>query len=473
MRLRRLSAGVALTALSLCACAIGPNYQRPEAASPPEYRGWVGAPEAASLADLPWWEVFEDPVLVDLAVLALEHNLDLVQATERVEQSRALLGAARSEFYPQIGYKADAGRARLPLTGEPGQDHTSFDTFFGAISLAWEIDVWGRIRRASEAARAELFAADSFRRGVLLSLVSEVATTYFELIELDRELEIARQSTEAFQETLDLFERRYAGGVGSKLQTTRAEAALADAASAIPELERRIAVTENRLSVLVARPPGEVSRGKPLPEQEAPPQTPPGLPAQLLERRPDIVQAEQEIAAANARVGVAMGNFLPRIGLTAIYGGSSSELKELVTGSATLWNVLGEMAGPLFQGGLRLSEYRARKSAWEESKARYEQTVLTALAEVSDALVAQEKLAEERAQRERQVQALSESVDLALLRYQQGLAEYYEVLDAQERLFPAERLLARTRRDQLTAVVQLYRALGGGWKLGASWLPTP
>ena len=461
-----------LAALCLSACAIGPNYERPETASPPQYRGWVDPPEAASLADLPWWEVFEDPALVDLAVVAIEHNLDLVQATARVEQSRALLGAARSEFYPQIGYKGQGGRSRLPLN-EPGEDHSTFNSLFGAFSLAWEIDVWGRIRRASEAARAELFAADSFRRGVLLSLVSEVAGAYYELIELDRELEIARQSTEDFRETLDLFERRYEGGVGSKLQTTRAEAALADAASAIPELERRIAATENRISVLVARPPGEVSRGKPLLEQQTPPQTPPGLPAQLLERRPDIVQAEEEIVAANARVGVAMGNFLPRIGLTAVYGGASSELKDLVTGSASLWNVLGEMAGPLFQGGLRLSEYRAQKSAWEESKARYEQTVLTALAEVSDALVAQEKLAEERAQRERQVQALSESVDLALVRYRQGLAGYYEVLDAQEQLFPAERLLARAQRDQLNAVVQLYRALGGGWNLGASWLPVP
>jgi multidrug efflux system outer membrane protein len=462
---------VLAAALGLAACAIGPNYERPETPSPETYRGQVAPPEAASLADLPWWQVFDDPALVALARAALEHNLDLVQASARVEQSRALLGAARSQFYPQIGYQGHAGRARLPLTAEPGQDHTTFDTFFGAFSLAWEIDVWGRIRRASEAARAELFAAEYLRRGVLLSLVSEVASAYFELAGLDRELEISRKSAAAFQDTLDLFNRRYQGGVGSKLQTSRAEAALADAEAAIPELERQITAAENRINVLLARPPREVPRGAPLPEQKLPPQTPPGLPAQLLERRPDIVVAEEQIVAANARVGVAMGNFLPRIGLTAVYGGASSELSELVTGSASLWNVLGEAAGPLFEGGLRLAEYRAQKAVWEEAKAAYEQTVLVALAEVSDTLVAQEKLAEERAQREREVAALQESVDLALLRYRQGLAGYYEVLDAQQRLFPAERLLARVQTDQLTTVVRLYRALGGGWQLTGSWLP--
>jgi multidrug efflux system outer membrane protein len=468
---RRLAhAAAAFAALGLAACAIGPSYERPGTASPPEFRGWVGPSEAASLADLPWWQVFDDPVLVELTTAAIESNLDLVQATARVEESRALLGAARSEFYPQIGYEGHAGRNRI---SEPRQGHSTFDTFYGALSLFWEIDVWGRIRRASESARADLFGTEAFRRGVLLSLVSDVASSYFELIGLDRELQIARDSRDAFQETLDLFTRRYQGGVGSKLQTTRAEAALADAEAAIPELERQIVATENRIGVLLARTPAELPRGRPLREQKLPPQTPPGLPAQLLERRPDIVEAEEQIVAANARVGVAMANFLPRIGLTALYGGSTTDLQDLVTGKGSLWNLLGEVAGPIFQGGLRLAQYRAEKAAWEASKASYEQSVLTALAEVSDALVAQQKLALEREQRERQVGALRESVRLALLRYRQGLAGYYEVLDAQQQLFPAERLLARVERDQLTTVVQLYRALGGGWNLEASWLPTP
>ena len=454
---------------ALGGCAIGPNYQRPDTTPPVAYRGEVGQPEAASLADLPWWEVFEDPTLVELVSTALGHNLDLQQASARVEQSRALVDSARSEFFPQVGYQGHAGRARLPLTAEPGQDHTTFTTLFGAFSLAWEIDLWGRIRRANEAARAELFATEYYRRGVLISLVSEVASAYFDLLELDRELAIAQASTTSFRETLDLFTRRFEGGVGSKLQTTRAEAALADTAATIPELEQRIAVTENRISILLGRPPGPVARGPGLRDQMLPPSTPPGLPAQILERRPDIALAEEQIVAANARVGIAMANFLPRIGMTAAYGGTSDDLSDLVTGSASLWNLLGEVSGPLFQGGLRLAEYRAQKSAWEAARYRYEDLVLTALAEVSDALTAQQKLREERAQRERAVSSLEESVRLSLLRYRQGLAGYYEVLDAQQQLFPAQLRLAQVERDQLTTVVRLYRALGGGWKLGSDW----
>jgi len=457
--------------LALAGCAIGPNYERPDTTPPPIYRGEVGQPEAASLADLPWWEVFEDPTLVELVGVALEQNLDLKQASSRVEQSRALVQAARSEFFPQVGYQGHAGRARLPLTAEPGKDHTTFNTLFGAFSLVWEIDLWGRIRRANEAARAQLFATEYYRRGVLISLVSEVAAAYFDLLELDRELEIARASTASFQETLDLFSRRYRGGVGSKLQTSRAEAALASTAAIIPELESRIAATENRISVLLGRSPSTVARGEPLSNQPLPPSTPAGLPAQLLERRPDIGLAEEEIVAANARVGIAMANFLPRIGMSAAFGGTSDDLSDLVTGSASLWNLLGEVSGPLFQGGLRLSEYQAQKSAWEESRYHYEQSVLAALAEVSDALTAQQKLREELTQWERAVSSLQEAVRLSLLRYRQGLAGYFEVLDAQQRLFPAELRVAQLERDQLTTVVRLYRALGGGWKLDASWLP--
>lgn len=471
MRIARRAAAVASTTLWLLGCAIGPNYERPELAIPEAYRGLLGPGEAASLADLPWWEVFDDPALVKLVVVALEDNLDLRLSTARVEEGRALLGAARSRFFPQIGYTGHAARQRLPLTAEPGQDHTTFNSFFGAFSLAWEIDVWGRIRRANEAARADLYAAADVRRGVLLSLVSDVAQAYFDLLALDRELEIARESTADFQDTLDLFRRRYEGGVGSKLQTTRAAAALARTAAVIPETESRIAAVENRISVLLGRPPGPVPRGARLAEQRLPPRTPAGLPAALLERRPDVMQAEEVVVGANARVGVAMGNFLPRIGLTSLYGGASGELNDLVTGQANLWNVVAQAAGPLFQGGLLLSEYRAQGSIFDEAVANYEKTVLVALAEVSDILVAQHKLAEERVQREREVASLQEAADLALVRYRQGLSSYFEVLEAQQQLFPAQLELANVIRDQHNAVVDLYGALGGGWQLDASWLP--
>ncbi len=470
-RARDLAALACTTIVLLGGCAIGPNYERPPIPTPDSYRGWVGPDEAASLADLPWWEVFDDPALVKLVSVALEDNLDLRLSTARVEQSRALLGAARSGFFPAIGYTGRAGRQRVPLTSQPGQNHKTFDSFFGAFSLAWEIDVWGRIRRINEVARAELYAAANVRRGVLLSLVSEVALAYFDLLALDRQLEIAQETTAAFEGTLELFTRRYERGVGSKVQTARAAAALAETAAAIPQAEARIAAAENQISVLLGRPPGPIARGAPLVEQRLPPSTPPGLSAALLERRPDVMQAEEQVVAANARVGVAMGNFLPRLGLTTLYGGATDDLEDLVSGRANLWNVVGEATGPLFQGGLLLSEYRAQESGFDEAVANYEKVVLVALAEISDALVAQRTLAAERVQRERAVVSLQEALELALVRYRQGLASYYEVLDAQQQLFPAELLLADVLRDEHNTVVRLYAALGGGWQLDESWLP--
>jgi multidrug efflux system outer membrane protein len=472
-RRRRHCALLAALSTALFACALGPNYERPETEIPAEFRAALDAPEAASLADLPWWEIFDDPALVTLVSIALEENLDLAQATARVEQSRAQLGVARSGFYPQVGYSAEAGRTRLPRASKPGEDHTTFNSFSGALSLAWEIDLWGRVRRSSEAAQAQVFGARAARRGLMLTLVSEVASAYFQLIELDRELEIAEQSKASFQATLDLFEARSTAGIGSRLQTTRARAALANAAAAIPRIHREITKTENRLSLLLGNPPGGVLRGKPLVEQEIASRTPAGLPAQLLERRPDIVEAEEELVAANAMVGVALANFLPRIGLTSAFGGTSTELSDLVTGSASLWNLLGEVTGPLFSGGLRLAQYRGQQSVWEEARARYEQTVLTALVEVSDALAARETLANERANREEEVANLKDSVELARERYTQGLASYFEIIDAQQELLPAELELARVQRAQLDAFVQLYRALGGGWNLEETWQPSP
>jgi len=468
MSLRALALGASL----LLGCAIGPNYERPTVDSPPDYRGQIEPAEAASLADLPWWEIFRDPVLVDLVSEALENNYDLVIATTRVEQSRQLVGAARSEFFPQVGYNGGAARQKSPLNFVPNSRQT-FNSFVGAFQLAWEIDVWGRIRRSNEAARADLMAAEDFRRGVLLGLVSSVASAYFDLLELDRELEIARDTTRSFESTLELFSRRYEGGVGSKLQKTRAAAALAQAAATIPALEARIFAQENALNVLLGRNPASIPRGTSLDAQEVPPEAPPGLPAALLERRPDVRSAEQDIVAENALIGVALANFFPRIGLTAAYGGASTELKDLVKGSASIWHVAAEVAGPIFQGGLLLSQYRGQKARWGEARARYEQVVIGAFAEVSDRLTLKQKLAEERIQREREVRELQESVRLSLLRYREGLASYYEVLEAQQQLFPAQRQLAATRRDELVVVVALYRALGGGWQLGESWQPVP
>jgi multidrug efflux system outer membrane protein len=429
---------------------------------PAEHRGDIGPAEAASIADLPWWEVFGDPVLQQLIEAALQNNYDLETAVQRVEQARALVGVARAPLFPQLGYEGAASRGKAFVFG--GANPT-FNNFLGAFNFAWELDVWGRIRRATEAAQATLLATEEFRRGVMLSLVSDVAQAYFALLELDLELAIARDTVVSFRDTVDLFRFRFEGGVGNKLEVDRAVAALEDTVATIPDLERQIVAVENAISVLIGRTPEPIPRGARLVEQKAPPVAPPGLPSQLLERRPDVIQAEDNLVSANAQVGVAIANFFPRIGLTSLYGGQSDELENLVKSQGNIWNIAASIAGPIFTGGQNYEIYLAQVAVFEQSKAQYFQSILRALEEVSNVLTSQEKLNEIRAARERQVAALQESVRLSLLRYDQGLANYYEVLEAQQELFPAQNLLARAIRDQLNVVVQLYRALGGGWNV--------
>jgi multidrug efflux system outer membrane protein len=465
-----LAAGLALAIGT--GCAIGPNYVRPPVDAPEDFRGQVGAVEAASIADLPWWEVFQDEVLQQLILDALSSNYDLKTAVARVEQAKALVGVAQSPFYPQIQYQGSGGRQRQPqlLT----QSAATYDLFYGAFSLAWEIDIWGRIRRSSEAAQQQLFATEEFRRGVLLSLVTTVAQSYLQLIELDRELQIARETVKSFEDTLQIFTRQYTGGVGNKLQVERAEAALAQTQAQVPDLERQIVAQENAIRVLLGQNPGDIPRGIPLVARPAPPATPPGLPSALLERRPDVLQAEHTIASANAQVGVAIANFFPQVGLTALYGGQSTELKDIVKGNFSLWNVAGNAAGPLFQGFLLLEQYRAQVAGWDQTKAQYEQTVITAFSEVSNTLTAQTKFAEARVAQERAVRAYKESVRLSLLRYASGLSGYFEVLEAQQQLFPAQIALAQLQLSELVTVVNLYRALGGGWQLADDqWTQKP
>jgi multidrug efflux system outer membrane protein len=453
--------GLVLAAASL-SCAIGPDYRRPELPAPPAFRE---QPETgASVADLPWWEVFRDDVLVALIEEALESNRDLAVAAANVETARYLAAVQRGELFPQLGYEAAGTRGKdtfLGGVGSPGRG-TEYD-FLAVANLFWEIDVWGRIRRASEAARAELFATEAFRRGVVLSLVSDVAQAWFELIELDRELAIARESVVSFEATRDLFLRQYQGGVVSKLDSLRAEAALAQAAARVPDLERQIVAKENELSVLVGRPADAIERGRTLTEQAVPPEVPAGVPSLLLERRPDLIEAEETLVAANAREGQALADYFPRIGLTALSGSVSTDLSNLLHSTSDVWSVGGSALGPLFTFGQTTYSWKAAQAASDASRAAYEGAVLTALREVSDALVAREKLVAVRLEREREVAALRESVAISHDRYLGGLATYLEVLDAQQQLYPAEFELARTERDQLLAVVALYRALGGGW----------
>jgi len=459
---RRLGAGIALL-LILDACALGPRYRRPAVEVPVVTRGQPAPTDPESVADLPWWEVFRDPALRALVEEAVAGSHDLRAAAARVEQARNQIAIARADMLPQVGYQGAAARQRLNVTGT--ERNVTVNSFLATFNLAWEIDLWGRIRRATEAARADWLAAEAARRGVLLTLVSDVAEAYLELLELDRELEITQATRITFQDTLDLFQRRYTGGIGTLLEVSRAKAALGQAQAGIPELEREIVAKENRLSTLLGRPPGGITRGSLLGSDAVTPHVPVGLPSQLLERRPDVVAAEEALVAANADVGVALASFFPRLGLTSLYGGQSSELENIVKGAGNVWAVGGSLAGPLFQGGRLLASYRASSAAWDEAVERYQQATLQAFAEVSDALVARQKLETVYAERVETVKALQTSVELSLQRYNDGIANYFEVLEAEQQLFPAELDLARTQRDQLVAVVTLYRVLGGGWGL--------
>jgi multidrug efflux system outer membrane protein len=463
---RILALGLALVVAS--GCALGPNYKRPDVAIPETIRGRDGAADATSIADLRWWEVFQDPKLQALLTEAIASNHNLKAATARVEQARNLVAVARADMLPQLGYDAGAGRARNQATlYNPTND------FVAAVNLAWEVDLWGRIRRGTEAARADFYAAEDVRRGVLLSLVSDVATGYFELLTLYIELAITNETAATFRNTLDLFQRRYEGGIGTLLEVSRAKAALTETEAGIPDLERLIVAKENQLSLLLGRTPGRIVCQKDLGGQFLPPTIPVGLPSQLLERRPDLLAAEQAVVAANAEVGVALANFFPRIGLTALYGGQSSELENIVKHSGNVWAAAGSLTGPLFQGGRLLAGYRASDARLDEAAERYEQAVLQAFAEVSSLLVSHEKLKGMRLKREESVAALQLSVTLSLQRYTDGISSYFEVLEAQQQFFPAALTLVRTQRDEMVTMVALYRALGGGWKYSDSGAQKP
>jgi multidrug efflux system outer membrane protein len=467
-----IASGIAVTAL-LGGCAIGPDYKRPAVAEPETFRGQATA-EAVSLADAPWWEIFRDPILKDLIQEALRNNYDVRIAAARVQEARANFVVSRSDLYPSLDYGAGVSRGKvLPgILGSPGGQAPEASNFYSAtLTMSWELDIWGRIRRSTEAARAILLATEDARRGVWLTLVSDLAQAYFELLELDVRLQVARDSRDAYQYTFDLFQDRFTLGVASKLETARAQGALGEAQANIPQLESAIVAKENQISILLGKNPSPILRGRPMYEQPVVPVVPAGLPSALLERRPDLRQAEQLLESANARIGVAKAEFLPKLNLTGLFGTASPEVSALTGGTATIWAVAGMLSGPLLNAGRTLGNYRASVAQWEQAKLQYQQAVLTALREVSDALTALGKLSEAETGQGGAVKALEEAVGHATDRYRQGLANYFEVLEAQQQLYPAQYTLAQIRRDRLLAHVRLYKALGGGWSLtDARWM---
>ncbi len=468
-RITRLSPVAVLVAgaLLLGGCMVGPNYERPQMPVPPQHRFVEGPAEAESLADVPWWEVTKDPQLVALIREAVANNLDLRIATARVEEARAVAGISKSFLYPQVGVTAGYDARQVSRDAEPPQsitDDKRFKNWDAGFTLSWEIDLFGRIRRQNEAAFAAYLATDQGRRGVLITLVADVASNYLLLRQLDLELEIARDTVVSNDKTVEFYQKRLTGGVSNRLEVDQAVANRARTATAIPDIERRIAITENVLSLLLGRVPGPIDRGAALDDQQVPPAVPAGLPAALLERRPDVVAAEQLLVAANANVGAARALFFPTISLTGILGGVSRDLGDIAKGDAAVWNLSAGLLQPIFQGGRIRRNYEAAQARFEQAMGEYRRAALDGYREVADSLVSLQKFGEQRTEIKKGVEALRDAAELSRERYDNGLSSYLEILIADQYLFDQELLLAQTRGAELRALVQLYRALGGGWQ---------
>jgi NodT family efflux transporter outer membrane factor (OMF) lipoprotein len=461
-------------------CTFGPNYKRPVVETPAAHRGAAASPE--SLADVKWFELFRDETLTKLVTAALERNFELRIAAERVLQARAALGITRSDQFPTVDASGNFTASRQSQRGAfrvPGSTSASTDVSYteAGFSLGWELDVWGRLRRLTEGARADYLATEEARRGVITTLVADVSQTYLALRALDLEREIATRTREAATESLRLTEARRAGGAASGVDVRQAEQLLFTATGQIASIEREIALTENALSLLLGQSPGDVPRGQPLEAFQAPPAVPAGLPSALLERRPDIRQAEQELVAANARIGAAMADRLPRISLTGFLGAQSRALTDLLSGPARLATATAGATVPLFNAGRTRGNIELAQAVQREAAVNYERAIFTAFRDVADSLAAYGKTTEQRGQQELLVNTLRESTRLSTERYRGGVDSYLPVLDAQRNLFQGELELARLRQRQLVSIVQLYRALGGGWESTAttshSQLQTP
>ncbi len=468
MRRRALSLVLALGfAPFLGGCLVGPNYERPQMPSPPQYRFMAGAPQAESLADAPWFQVFDDPALQALVKEAIANNLDLRMAIARVEEMRARAGIAKSYLYPQVdGVVSYNGRQTSNVRGEAAgetEDSTAQSGVYG-FSLSWELDLFGRIRRGHESALAVVLATDQARRGVLVTLVGDVASHYFLLRELDLQLLIARRTLGLNDETVAYFQNRLDGGVANRLEVDRIRANRSQTAAAIPDIEQQIAVVENSLSLLLGRPPSAIPRQVLTETEMLPPPIPPGLPVSLLERRPDVAQAEQMLISANADIGVAKAMFFPTISLTGFLGAVSGDLSNFLGGDGAAWSLGGGLLQPLFQGNRLRRNAEAAQARFDIAVAAYQKAALNGYREVSTSLITIQKLAERRVEEQIGVTALLDASELARSRYDSGLASYIEILTADQELFQQQLILAQTRGAELRARAELYRTLGGGWQ---------
>jgi multidrug efflux system outer membrane protein len=464
---------VTILAMSfLSGCTVGPNYQRPNLTTPAQFRAPEPLPaqQAYSLADLKWFELFHDEQLQALIRTALAQNYDLRDAVARVEAARSSLGITRSDQFPQFSASGGVEINRLSREGAtpiPAQLLPSQNRNFGEASLnllSFEIDLWGKLRRATEAARANLLNAEENRKTVVTTLVSDVATNYLTLRELDYELEISNSTLETRQRSLDLTKSRQAGGVGTLLDLRQAEQLVDTAAQTIPVIQQQIEQTENQIHLLLGESPGTVPRGHSLAAQEVPPEVPVGLTSALLERRPDIRAAEQSLIAANAEIGVARAAYFPELSLSGFLGGQSTQLANLFSGPASAWSLTPQLTQPIFTAGRLKSNVRLTEAEREQALIQYEKTIQTAFAEVSNGLIAHQRTRESRSKQEDLVYALQDRLRLAYLRYNGGVDTQLNALDADRDLFSAELSLSQIRLNELLTVVQLYKALGGGWQ---------
>lgn len=462
---------VSLTLLS--ACAVGPDYDRPEIDSPQAWRfETVGAKE---IINYEWWQQFEDPVLDELIAIALQENIDVRIAAARVEEFIGRLRTTKSGLFPQFGYDVQGERQRNSEVGSvpiPAGVNPIGESYTAVINARWEIDLWGKLRRANEAARSDLFASEEARRTVIMTLVTSVANTYVDLRNFDKQLEISKRTLDSRGEALELFKLRFKGGVISELELYQVRSEYEQAAAAVPVQERRVAQTENALSVLLGRNPGAIPRGKTIDELLLPP-VPEALPSTLLGQRPDIRQAEQNLIAANARIGVAKAQYFPTISLTGFLGSASADLSNLFKDPAQTWNFGGSIAGPIFTAGAISGQVQTATALQQQTLLNYQRTIQIAFREVEDALIGHKKFNEQLTAQGRRVDALYKYSRLARLRYDNGYTSYIEVLDSERSLFDAELIHSQNQSDVYTSLVNIYKSMGGGWVIEAENMAEP
>jgi outer membrane protein, multidrug efflux system len=452
-----------LGALLPAACTLGPDYQRPAIEAPVSFQ--YEPADAAETADTPWWQQFQDPVLDQLIAEALAHNSNIAIAAANVEQAAALLTQTRSQLFPLSGYGAGGQRERaiepefanqLPNYPNPSSAYQAL------LSASWEIDLWGRIRRQSESAYANVLATEEARRGVILSVVTLTASSYVQLRALDEQLVVAQRTLQTYKEATDLFKLQFKYGQVSQMNVAQAESQYEAAAAQIPLIESQIAQSQNSLAVLIGRDPGPIARGKPI-DGLVLPQVPAGLPSQLLERRPDLLQAEQQLIAANAQIGAARALYFPAISLTGAFGSASTDLSDLFSGPARVWSYTGSITGPIFSFGAVSGQVAQAEALQNAALENYQLSIRNAFADVDSALVAKQKLQEQLAAQTRLVAALQQYTELANLQYKGGYTSYTTVLQAEQALFPAELNLVAIRAQMFTSSVNIYKAMGGGW----------